>query len=544
VVSGNLTEPVIADVIGPEDDLDLTFDQWGIDVAGNITADISVLDRVDHAAIRAADIDADIFIANRLRGIVQATDGDINRLTVGSSSSSTSGLWGVQNNASQDRRSMISATSIGDLYLANIYAGGENTPPVIYADEIGTLTIGQMHWGEIREDPSGPQSSHAPFVVFGTADIARTYTYAPCDPGLVPCPVLHARIWCESFERFDIAGDHGGEILLSHLPQDRTLRIGGDLYAFRYQVIDDPPSIGYTRNVHDAIGVRDDASLAGCVIINADGGGSPSYPYHGFSVCNIATASGSLPLAYGTTNPPTDLPEYTTPSGPLGGGAVGIAPFFLYHVDCDPPHAAALEDSLLQSQFANYSSDSVPTVGVKMRFYGPVRTDYATANPVELWFIKVLGEFTIYEQIPDEGFIVTMKRGSAAGFSRELEIHGSGDYVFCAGDYLVIHRTDDTDALYCDQLFNSAQPAPAPGWVYAFSLRLDCDSDGEEDTREECIQCQAADYNQDGGVDGPDIEAFFIDWEAGLPAADVNQDGGVDGGDVQTFFIAWEAGGC
>ncbi|MBL9002546.1 MAG: CotH kinase family protein [Phycisphaerae bacterium] len=53
-----------------------------------------------------------------------------------------------------------------------------------------------------------------------------------------------------------------------------------------------------------------------------------------------------------------------------------------------------------------------------------------------------------------------------------------------------------------------------------------------------------ADFNCDGGVDGGDVETFFIAWEAGLEIADVNQDGGVDGGDVETFFLAWEAGGC
>ncbi|MBX3410290.1 MAG: hypothetical protein KF859_10435 [Phycisphaeraceae bacterium] len=53
-----------------------------------------------------------------------------------------------------------------------------------------------------------------------------------------------------------------------------------------------------------------------------------------------------------------------------------------------------------------------------------------------------------------------------------------------------------------------------------------------------------ADYNQDGGVDGQDVEAFFLDWEAGDSAADVNQDGGVDGQDVEFFFLQWEAGGC
>jgi hypothetical protein len=51
-----------------------------------------------------------------------------------------------------------------------------------------------------------------------------------------------------------------------------------------------------------------------------------------------------------------------------------------------------------------------------------------------------------------------------------------------------------------------------------------------------------SDFNQDGGVDGADVEAFFQAWEAGDAAADLNQDGGVDGGDVDSFFGYWEAG--
>ena len=53
-----------------------------------------------------------------------------------------------------------------------------------------------------------------------------------------------------------------------------------------------------------------------------------------------------------------------------------------------------------------------------------------------------------------------------------------------------------------------------------------------------------ADFNGDGGIDGADVEAFFLVWQTGDTRADVNQDGGVDGGDVQTFFILWQAGGC
>lgn len=56
--------------------------------------------------------------------------------------------------------------------------------------------------------------------------------------------------------------------------------------------------------------------------------------------------------------------------------------------------------------------------------------------------------------------------------------------------------------------------------------------------------CIYADFNEDGGVDGADVEAFFQAWEAAEERADVNRDGGVDGADVEAFFQAWEAGGC
>ncbi len=56
--------------------------------------------------------------------------------------------------------------------------------------------------------------------------------------------------------------------------------------------------------------------------------------------------------------------------------------------------------------------------------------------------------------------------------------------------------------------------------------------------------CCPADFNQDGGIDGADVDSFFAAWETGDPTADVNQDGGVDGSDVDYFFSVWQAGGC
>ena len=58
-----------------------------------------------------------------------------------------------------------------------------------------------------------------------------------------------------------------------------------------------------------------------------------------------------------------------------------------------------------------------------------------------------------------------------------------------------------------------------------------------------CPTC-AADFNEDGGIDGSDVAAFFDAWERGESCGDVNLDGGIDGTDVGAFFEVWESGGC
>lgn len=58
-----------------------------------------------------------------------------------------------------------------------------------------------------------------------------------------------------------------------------------------------------------------------------------------------------------------------------------------------------------------------------------------------------------------------------------------------------------------------------------------------------CAPCPA-DYDQDGGVTGADLAAFFADFEAGTACADVDEDGGVTGGDIGAFFVVYETGGC
>lgn len=58
-----------------------------------------------------------------------------------------------------------------------------------------------------------------------------------------------------------------------------------------------------------------------------------------------------------------------------------------------------------------------------------------------------------------------------------------------------------------------------------------------------CPPC-AADFDNNGGVDGGDLAAFFAEFEAGGGCADVDLNGGIDGGDLGAFFALFEAGGC
>lgn len=53
---------------------------------------------------------------------------------------------------------------------------------------------------------------------------------------------------------------------------------------------------------------------------------------------------------------------------------------------------------------------------------------------------------------------------------------------------------------------------------------------------------RGADYDENGGIDGADLGAFFADYEEGHPAADLDQNGGIDGTDLALFFQWYGAG--
>ena len=53
-----------------------------------------------------------------------------------------------------------------------------------------------------------------------------------------------------------------------------------------------------------------------------------------------------------------------------------------------------------------------------------------------------------------------------------------------------------------------------------------------------------ADVNGDGGLDGADLEAFSLAYEAFDPAADIDGNGTVDPNDLTAFFDRWGTGSC
>jgi hypothetical protein len=74
--------------------------------------------------------------------------------------------------------------------------------------------------------------------------------------------------------------------------------------------------------------------------------------------------------------------------------------------------------------------------------------------------------------------------------------------------------------------------ALSPGFLAGVAARPDAE-----------VSCVCdADFDQDGGVTGADVEAFFAAFESGDLGADLDRDGGVTGADVEAFFVAFEAG--
>jgi len=98
-------------------------------------------------------------------------------------------------------------------------------------------------------------------------------------------------------------------------------------------------------------------------------------------------------------------------------------------------------------------------------------------------------------------------------------------------------RTDE--ALYTLRITNAT---PGDAGEYTISFTNPCGT-AVSTAATVTVRC-IGDFNQDGGIDGNDIDSYFASWEAAVPDADVDFDGIVDSADAGSFLDRWSNGRC
>lgn len=295
----------------------------------------------------------------------------------------------------------------------------------------------------------------------------------------------------------------------------------------------------------------DDATNDGRITIGTSSGGSLAGQIRiRRYTSESGTWSGDVRIggSSGTLLSPT--PYYNNLSSSIGGGAVGLLPFAVHDLDCSPQNYEFDDPSILQTGF----NQTVTAQPVTLRFYGPVRTDAATASPVK---IEHLFGSSVIDVTPY--CTVTVKRGSQSGTSREVVIIGNSGHYFLPGFYKITPVLTGTSTLYCDAGPGTPEKPPVYDFVYYFKMQWDCDGNGVDDAYQiaHCNgQCDTtpldgfldvctnwnalgcpADVNGDGFVNGDDYDAFSAAFDESLPEADFNVDGFVNGDDYD-FFAA------
>ncbi|MBL9000382.1 MAG: hypothetical protein JNK25_04530 [Phycisphaerae bacterium] len=536
---GDLRQPLLAGSLGCPFSSAASGQTYGIWVGGTVEKPITVKGTAHACIIRGATFapDANVLIGEYLKGTVEAASyagptpvyGTLRSVTVGRGLDGTGngpGFSGVSPDHN-DPEGVIRADAIEhvDVFAMFLFAG-KTVPPRIEANQIDDLIIGPMRSGVVTTPPG----ESTPYAVLDKVRIDHTYPEYSVELLRIP-----PEVWCRSFGSFIVTGNHAGHFYFPSIPADRAVRIGGKM--------ENDLSTSQSPSVPGYVFVDEAAALHGQVVINAQGAADPQQDDYCSGAVVIAQQQGQVSLTADTASALDKLPLYTRTSGTIGGGAVGLAPFYMYEVDCDPPHDD-MTTVIRTHEFDRTGPNPPPARPIKVRFYGPVLTDLASGSPVDLWFVRSVNGTYMETLISPTRYTVTVKRGLDSGFSREISILGNGSWKFPAGWYEVRRSAAAPTALYCDLILPDPPNSPPPvrDFTYGFYLtQLSSTGTGEPDDPD--CPCPA-DFDHNGGVDGGDVEAFFNAWSAGGMEGDVNCDGGVDGPDVEWFFVNWENGGC
>ncbi|MCC6949807.1 MAG: hypothetical protein IT433_00010, partial [Phycisphaerales bacterium] len=447
---------------------------FGIFVAGDVNAAVTLRQGVLVSSMRAAQFNGPITIETYLKGEIVATSGGIVSLAVGTEPHSgtlpgVNQFWGsgfIAGYAKPDWDPSVlapfdcshfrvvvneppslirAATSIGYLFIKRMVEANKIVPPLVEAPQIDVLRIGLMDrgviWSGVRSDctPTYPNECHqgptpcacstdtffgvrcgadptdpASYVVLGDAEIedawGRIYSGG--------APVYDTALFVASFDRLDIEHRLLASLYLLSLDESQNLRIGC--------------SLGLEGNTSTGrLYVSEAGGLHGQITINAHGaagtnGGGCEAPSGEFQDVgwwhnvDVMADPGPPPIWYKLSRPARDpgteldyAPYYDRLPLDLGGGAIGQVPFHLHDLACDPP----LTEDIEGRTFSNAAFCQLPSTGSGEPYdLASITLDFY--GPVRTW--PMLPEVPDDEETPIS--VVSISDTTGYDYARDLDV--------------------------------------------------------------------------------------------------------------------------
>ncbi|MCC6320733.1 MAG: hypothetical protein IT438_04770 [Phycisphaerales bacterium] len=276
---------------------------------------------------------------------------------------------------------------------------------------------------------------------------------------------------------------------------------------------------------------------------------------------------------------PNQLPYYQRTSADLGGGAVGLAPFHLHEIDCEPDH----KDNEEVGPGDGIFEPGIPTDKVLARFYGPVVRgsgyfSWQQAFDVQCRPLSNPGFLCNWFTVTSS-FTFTGPTATSAGIgSRTIVLSLTTGSHPGPGIYRLVPKVNAESGIINSVLSRNvtgtpptALPTSCGGLTsedeftsyrsYIFRIKPDCDADSVDDETEtpypSCDSCEITDFNESDGKTVQDIFDFLTVYFLGdcvgpalphctatLPAAcpgdaDVNNSCGVSVQDIFDFLAAY-----
>lgn len=192
--------------------------------------------------------------------------------------------------------------------------------------------------------------------------------------------------------------------------------------------------------------------------------------------------------------------------------------------------------TLVVEQAFNQSADALDQDDAKVYRF-EVEDDDAPVRVMLAWhdFPATIG--ASFAPINNINLVVTSPDGKAF-LGNAFDAQGESISVAQGAQHDAINNleavivSDPEPGVWTVRIEGAGVNVPGQGFGLAITGRV------HESQWSDCI----ADFDEDGGVTGADIAAFFACFEQGLPPADVDRNGGIDGSDIAEFFARYEAG--